>query len=165
MVGAGDSKGILQHFHTKSDLGAGSGTWATTWPGLGTPAVLIRTNGDKEGAEGLWPSGCPSPSTDNTWPGLGQLWRPPDSKEVVPWERGGVWGFPAASACRGAAPDLQARLRPSGGVRAGLRLGLGGLPADGGVGVGVGVGGVPLPREEGVPERGVLRRRAGPSST
>lgn len=43
--------------------------------------------------------------------------------------------------------------------------GLGGLPGDG-VGVqGVPVSGVSVLREEGVPERGALQRRAGPSST
>lgn len=46
-----------------------------------------------------------------------------------------------------------------------MELGLGGLPGDG-VGVQeVPVSGVSVLREDGVPERGALRRRAGPSST
>lgn len=78
---------------------------------------------------------------------------PAPRSKVVPSEFG--WGD---SASRGVPSDTQARLPPSPGVRA--ELGLGGLPAGG-----VGVSAVSVLSDEGVPGRGVLRRRAGPSST
>lgn len=130
---------------------------------------VIAANGDKEGAEGLG-RGAGNLAEGvgvggNNSGTLGTI-EPPEVNEVV-----GVQRFCCLCLQRRDPRllGLDYESRSSGGTTAELEPlsgpGLGGLPGDG-VGVqGVPVSGVSVLREEGVPERGALRRRAGPSST